>query len=146
MKRKINQINRRVSNRRYPIRKCLKPDCNEDFIPTDSRQIYCCQQHRIDFNNDKRKQKEVVAIFFLKNVNSNRDILKKIKASDYYQKNGHASKFLLDYEGYNFNTYHSIIINKKTGREVQVCFDYTLELIDPKAEKFLIKNTLDYEL
>jgi hypothetical protein len=146
MGKEKHKLNKRISNRRYPLRKCKKPDCNEDFVPSDFRQIYCCEQHRIDFNNDKRKLKEAINIFFLKRVKSNRAILKKIKTSAFYKKNGYASKFLLDHEEYDFTIYHCIIINKKTGREVQVCFDYTLELIDPKAEYFLIKNTLDYEL
>ena len=146
MKRDKNLIKRRESNRRYPLRKCKKPDCQEYFVPSDSRQIYCCEQHRIDFNNDKRKLKEAINIFFLKRANSNRAILKKIKTSAFYKKHGYADKFLLDYEDYDFDTYHTIVINKKTGREVYVCFEYALELIDAKKEFFSINNTLDYEL
>ena len=84
MKRNKNLIKRRESNRRYPLRKCKKPDCQEYFVPSDSRQIYCCEQHRIDFNNDNRKQKEAITILFLKIVKSNEAILKKIRISDYY--------------------------------------------------------------
>lgn len=146
MKRDKNLIKRRESNRRYPLRKCKKPDCQEYFVPSDSRQIYCGEQHRIDFNNDKRKQKEAINIFFLKRANSNRAILKKIKTSAFYKKHGYAPKFLLDYEGYYFDTYHTFIINEKTGREAHVCYDYALELIDAKEEFFSINNTLDYEL
>ena len=146
MKRNKNLIKRRESNRRYPLRKCKKPDCQEYFVPSDSRQIYCCEQHRIDFNNDKRKLKEAINIFFLKRANSNRAILKKIKTSAFYKKHGYAAKFLLDYEDYDFDTYHKIVINEKTGREVYVCFEYALELIDAKEEFFSINNTLDYEL
>ena len=146
MKQKKNIVEKRISNRRYPIRKCKKPDCQEYFVPSDSRQIYCCEQHRIDFNNDKRKLKEAINIFFLKIVKSNRAILNKIKTSDFYKENGYSTKFLLDHEGYDFSTYHRIIINKKTGREVHVCYDYALELIDAKQEFFSIKNTLDYDL
>jgi hypothetical protein len=146
MNRDKNLIKRRESNRRYPLRKCKKPDCQEYFVPSDSRQIYCCEQHRIDFNNDKRKLKEAINIFFLKTVKSNRAILNKIKSSNFYKENGYSTKFLLDHEGYDFSTYHRIIINKKTGREAHVCYDYALELIDAKEEFFSINNTLDYEL
>lgn len=145
MKEKKNTIKKRVSNRRYPLRKCKKPDCHEGFEPSDSRQIYCCEQHRVDFNNDKRKLKEAINVFFLKNAKSNRDTLKKIEKCDYYIENGYAPKFLLDHERYDFSIYHRIMINKKTGREVHVCYDYTLELIDPIEQYFLIKNTIDYE-
>ena len=146
MNRDKNLIKRRESNRRYPLRKCKKPDCQEYFVPSDSRQIYCGEQHRIDFNNDKRKLKEAINIFFLKTVKSNRAILNKIKSSNFYKENGYSTKFLLDHEGYDFSTYHRIIINKKTGREAHVCYDYALELIDAKEEFFSINNTLDYEL
>jgi hypothetical protein len=146
MKEKNNTIKKRVSNRRYPLQKCKKPDCHESFEPSDSRQIYCCEQHRIDFNNDKRKQKEAINVCFLKIVKSNRDILQKIKNSDYYRKYGCIPKFFLDYEGYDFSTYHKILINDITGNDVHVCYDYTIELIDPIKQYFLIENTLDYEL
>jgi hypothetical protein len=146
MKRNKNLIKRRESNRRYPLRKCKKPDCSGEFTPYDSRQIYCCEQHRIDFNNDKRKLKEAINIYFLKRANSNRAILNKIKTCDFYKENGYSTKFLLDHEGYDFSTYHRIMINKKTGREVHVCYDYALELIDAKQKIFSIKNTLDYDL
>ena len=46
-------IKRRISNRTYPSRYCIKPDCNKAFVPNDARQKYCSQQHRIDSNNDK---------------------------------------------------------------------------------------------
>lgn len=137
---------KRLSNRRYPERICKKPDCQEGFVPSDARQIYCCEQHRIDFNNDKRKLKEAITVCFLKNAKSNRDILQKIGNSDYYKEFGYVPKFFLDYESYDFSTYHKIMINDITGNEVHVCFDYTLELIDPATQYFLIENTLNYEL
>ena len=146
MKQRKSILKSRVSNRRYPLLMCKKPDCRESFVPTDARQIYCCEQHRVDFNNDKRKQKEAINIFFLKKVKSNRDILRKIQSCAFYKKHGYASKFLLDYEDYDFNFFHTTMINEKTGREVKVCYDYTLELIDSNEEYFIIKNTLDYDL
>ena len=146
MKDKNNTIKKRVSNRRYPLQKCKKPDCHESFEPSDSRQIYCCEQHRIDFNNDKRKLKESFTACFLKNVKTNRNILEKVKKSSYYKEKGYVSKQFLDYEEYDFTTYLQVIINKKTGREVHVCYDYCIELIDTIKQIFSIKNTLDYEL
>jgi IMP cyclohydrolase len=146
MKEKKNTIKKRVSNRRYPERICKKPDCQENFVPSDARKIYCCDQHRVDFNNDKRKLKESFTVCFLKNVKTNRNILEKVKKSSYYKEKGYVSKQFLDYEEYDYKTYLQVIINKKTGREVHVCYDYTLELIDPISQYFLIENTLDYEL
>jgi hypothetical protein len=105
------ELKKRTSNRRYPIRTCKKPDCNEGFIPTDARQVYCSEQHRIDFNNDRRKLKELIDISFLKIVKKNRTVLHKIASSYFYKKNGFTHKSLLEYEGYDFNKYHQIIIN-----------------------------------
>ena len=146
MNQKKNILKKRVSNRRYPLRKCKKPDCQVNYVPTDARQIYCCEQHRVDFNNDKRKLKESINIVFTKKGKSNRDILKKIQSCAYYKKHGHATKFLLDHEDYDFNFFHQMFINEKTKREVYVCYEFTLELIDATHQYFLIKNTLDYEL
>jgi hypothetical protein len=140
MKRNKNLIKRRESNRRYSLRKCKKPDCQEYFVPSDSRQIYCGEQHRIDFNNDKRKQKEAITIMFLKIAKSNEAILKKIRISDYYLKHNGVFIPLLDYEGYNFDFYHKKMINKKSGNEVYVCFGYSIELVDPENQKFVIEK------
>ncbi|MBP8156794.1 MAG: hypothetical protein KAX93_00275 [Flavobacterium sp.] len=140
-----NELKKRTSNRRYPIRKCKKPGCQDEFTPSDSRQVYCCEQHRIDFNNDRRKLKESIDIFFLRIVKKNRAILHKIATSDFYRKNKFAHKSLLEYEGYDFKKYHQLIINQRTQNEVHICYDYGIELIDPINQNFSIKNTLDYD-
>lgn len=139
------ELKKRNSNRYYPIRKCKKPDCKDEFTPTDARQVYCCEQHRVDFNNDKRKLRELIDISFLNSVKKNSVIMCKIASSDFYKKNGFAHKSLLEYEGYNFKIYHQIIINQRTKKEVMICYDYGLELIDPINQNCSIKNTLDYE-
>lgn len=146
MRRKLDHKKRRISNRIYPIRKCKKTDCQEDFIPSDSRQIYCCEQHRIDFNNDKRKQKEAITILFLKKIKKNGAILKKILSSSYYKKHKCVNKSLLDYEDYDFNFYHKITINYSTGNEGHICFGFALELIDPINQIFTITNMFTNEL
>lgn len=146
MKQKKYTLNKRVSNRRYPIRKCKKPDCQEDFVPSDSRQIYCCEQHRIDFNNDKRKLKDAITIIFLNKIKNNEAILKKIEKSEHYKKINGVHKPLLDYEEYDFKYYHEIIINEKTGNEAHVCFGYSIELVHPEKQFFVIKKTSKNEL
>jgi len=137
-----NDLKKRTSNRGYPIRKCKKPDCQGEFIPSDGRQIYCCEQHRIDFNNDRRKLKESIDITFLKKVKKNRAILFKIASSDFYKKNSYVHLSLLEYEGYDFDNYHQKIINKDTENDVFVCYDYGLELIDLKKRNFSIKHPI----
>jgi hypothetical protein len=135
-------LKKRTSNRRYPIRKCKKPDCQGEFIPSDGRQIYCCEQHRVDFNNDRRKLKESIDIVFFKTVKKNRAILFKIDSSDFYKKNSYVHLSLLEYEGYDFNKYHQKIINKDTENDVFVCYDYGLELVDPTKRNFSIKHPI----
>jgi hypothetical protein len=43
------------SKRRYPKKKCVNPVCEEWFIPTDFRQLYCCSQCLINAANDRRR-------------------------------------------------------------------------------------------
>jgi hypothetical protein len=38
MNNNLVDVNKRVSKRIYPSRKCRKPGCGEDFIPNDKRQ------------------------------------------------------------------------------------------------------------
>jgi hypothetical protein len=135
-------LKKRTSNRCYPIRKCKKPDCQREFIPSDGRQIYCCEQHRIDFNNDRRKLKESIDIAFSKSVKKNRAILFKIASTDFYKKNSYVHLSLLEYEGYDFDYYHQKIINKDTENDVFVCYNYGLELIDPIKRNFSIKHPI----
>ena len=146
MNQKKNISKKRVSNRRYPLRMCKKPDCQEGFAPSDSRQIYCCEQHRIDFNNDKRKQKEAITVLFLKKVKRNEAILAKVIMSDYYIQKKGIYKSLLDYEGYDFKYYHQKIINSVTGYDSHVCFDYIIDLVDPNEQFFKIKKISENEL
>jgi hypothetical protein len=42
------------SKRRYPEQTCFNPDCEEEFIPHDRRQIFCSTQCRINYYNDKK--------------------------------------------------------------------------------------------
>jgi hypothetical protein len=141
-----NSLKKRTSNRRYPIRKCKKPDCQNEFTPSDARQIYCCEQHRVDFNNDRRKLKESIDIAFFKSVKKNKAILFKIASNDFYKKNLFVHKSLLEYEGYDFNKYHQIIINQATKNVVHFCYDYGLELIEPTKGNFSIRHILDYDI
>ena len=140
-----NNLRKRPSNRRYLSRKCRKPDCQGEYTPTDARQIYCCEQHRIDFNNDKRRLKDNIDISFSKIVKNNRVILHKIASSDFYKKDLRVHKSLLVYEGYDFTKYHHILINQITKKEVHICYDYGLEMIESTNHYFSIKNTSDYD-
>lgn len=44
------------SKRKYPKSICNNPICQQAFIPHDRRQVYCQDQCRINYNNDKKNQ------------------------------------------------------------------------------------------
>ena len=136
--KKKNPKRQRVSNRTYPPKLCKKPDCNFEFIPTDGRQVYCNAQHRIDSNNDKRKIIDKFESDFNKKARNNKLVLIKIEKSVYYFKSGVANKSLLLYEGYDFGVYHKKGREKGTNREVLICFDYGLVLVDANNENYKI--------
>ena len=135
---KKKTILRRVSNRTYPPKLCKKPDCNLEFIPTDGRQVYCNAQHRIDSNNDKRRVIDEFESDFKKKARNNKLVLIKIEKSANYIKSGVANKSLLEYEGYDFSIYHRKQIEINTRREIQICYDYGLILIDALNENYKI--------
>jgi hypothetical protein len=136
MKKKEKRV--RVSNRTYPPKLCKKQDCNLEFIPTDARQVYCCSQHRIDCNNDKRKLIDKFESEFAKKAKKNRFVLIKISESDFYKKRGYVEKGLLVYEGYEFPIYHNKEREKETDREILVCYEYGLILLDARKELYKI--------
>jgi hypothetical protein len=135
---KKNTIWQRVSNRTYPPKLCKKQDCYMEFIPTDGRQAYCTAQHRIDSNNDKRKVVDKFESDFTKSARKNKLVLIKIKESAYYIESGVANKPLLKYEGYDFSIYHRKQIETITKREIQICYDYGLILIDALNQNYKI--------
>lgn len=133
----------RFSNRTYPPKLCKKLDCNMEFVPTDGRQVYCNAQHRIDNNNDKRKIIDEIESDFKKKAKKNKQIMIKIKGSVNYIKSGVANKTLLIYEGFEFPIYHRKQIDTETNREIQICFDYGLILIDAKNDNYIIEKLSD---
>jgi hypothetical protein len=133
----------RFSNRTYPPKLCKKLDCSMEFVPTDGRQVYCNAQHRIDNNNDKRKMIDEIESDFKKKAKKNKQIMIKIKGSVNYIKSGVANKTLLIYEGFEFPIYHRKQIDTETNREIQICYDYGLILIDTKNDNYIIEKLSD---
>ena len=128
----------RYSNRVYPPKFCQKPECNLEFIPTDSRQIYCCKQHQIDTNNDKRKIVDSIENDFAKTAKRNRQILIKIYSSEEYKRRGYITGSILRYEGYNHDVFHYIKWESETNREVKFCYDYGIMLLDSENNIYKI--------
>ena len=119
------KVQKGFSNRIYPPRICLQ--CKEKFTPTDARQVYCCEQHRIDFNNDKTKAILKYDKVLIKGIKHNYEVLSKIKNSPFYLQNGKFNRSLLDYEGFDFSQYHKKVINKQTNAEILICYDLGIE-------------------
>ena len=135
---KKNLIKKRCSNRTYPRKLCKKPECNMEFVPTDSRQVYCSSQHRIDSNNDKRKVIDKIESDFNKLARNNKRILIKISKSLTYQVTGKVNASVLEYEGYDHSVYHQSIKDNITKREVKFCFNYGLTLTESDQHFFNI--------
>ena len=131
-------IKRRISNRTYPPRYCVKPDCNIEFIPYDARQKYCCEQHRIDANNDKRKIINEIEEGFKKRAKNNERILIKICSSPLYLKYKYINRWILQHEGYDFETFHYLEYDEETGREIQFCYKHGILLTDAEKKHFKV--------
>lgn len=137
---------KRYSNRVYPPKFCSKPDCNEEFFPTDSRQIYCSRQHQIDTNNDRRKSINSYELKFNKVAKNNSKTLFKIYNSEEYRTTGYVHHAVLKYLSYDFDNFHSIIIDEFSGVEVKFCFEYGLFLFDVEKQLFKIVKNDTYEI
>ena len=131
-------IRKRYSNRVYPLKICSKQGCDNGFTPTDARQIYCCRQHQIDSNNDKRRIINSVESGFNKGAKNNRKISIKVSNSPEYKSRGSIHHSILKYEGYDFDIFHSIVKDEDYGVEVKVCYEYGLFLFDPEKQLFKI--------
>ena len=128
--------NKRFSNRTYPERICLQ--CSELFIPTDARQLFCCTQHRIDYNNDRRKIKDAPMRAISDELKKNDAVLKKASGSLERLRQKSVSKDLLQYDGYDFKVSSSVSINNETGKKVYWNIIYGIEGLDAKMNSFII--------
>ena len=125
----------RLSNRVYPKKMCRQGI--HDFIPTDARQEFCCVQHRIDYNNDKRAIKNAPLKKIALGLTKNEGILKK--AHLFMQKHEHGSitvDFLL-YDGYDFNLPCTTSISN-TGNKIEWQLSFGIEGIAKEKKLFKI--------
>lgn len=144
--KRVSEKGGRISKREYPQKKCSKPECGIYFVPTDKRQKYCCDQHRIDYLNDKRNTKEKTERPLREAIKKNKDVLEKIYYSIFYRNKKEVPIHLLEYENYQFEKFNRRLINKKTNNEVLFCFEYGLELINPEEQLFIIHKNNNYEI
>ncbi len=109
-------MKKRNSKRIYPTKKCRQD--SKLFTPTDARQVYCCPQHRIDFNNDQRKIREAPVRSIADKLKKNEQVL--IRATEALSRLGQRiiSLDMLFYDGYEIDVFSSSSINKKTGKKI----------------------------
>ncbi len=121
-------MKKRNSKRIYPAKKC--PQCIKLFTPNDARQVYCCSQHRIDFNNDQRRIREAPVRSIADKLKKNEQVL--IKATDSLSRQGQhiISLDMLLYDGYDIMVFSSSSINKKTGKKILWNISYGIEGCD----------------
>lgn len=129
-------VRKRVSKRRYPARNCKQ--CRQAFTPTDRRQVYCCSQCRVDFNNDKRSEQEAPLLAFKKKLAHNEKCL--IKAKKTLEKNNrdYISLDFLLYDGFEIDVYSERGVNQTTGNTVLWSLQHGLEGVDKNRNLYKI--------
>ena len=131
----MKKLNKRVSKRVYPKRACKQ--CSSEFVPNDARQRYCCEQHRIDYNNDLRRIKDAPLKELTAKMVNNEKILKKF----YELLQKHEQEVLgIDFlilDNFEFNVASEVSINKN-GNKIEWQFSYGLEGEDPNRRLFKI--------
>jgi hypothetical protein len=85
-----------TSNRLYAEKICANPACETEFFPYDARQIFCEEQCRINFYNDKRKLKDHERFILEKQLRQNDQLLEYIYKSRHYKDDRISEEFLLD--------------------------------------------------
>jgi len=128
------KIIKRISNRVYPSRDCKQ--CSRQFIPTDARQIFCGEQHRVDFNNDLRKVRAAPVIAFTNKILKNHAALKKISESLKLNKQTLVNIDLLHYEGFDSGIYSEVTINETNGKKVYWSLGFAIEGVDESKNTF----------
>lgn len=139
MKRKKILFNRE-SKRRYPPKICKKSGCGKEFIPSDARQDYCCEQHRIDHNNDLRKVKQARLVEFNLKLLKNEAVLEKAYQSvERYNLEAINMDVLLN-DGFDPEVLNGIEINESTGNQIYWSLDYGIEGYDKSLKTFKIRK------
>jgi len=122
--------------------KIICPASGEEFIPKRENQIYKNMAVQIKHNNDRAKLKRSQLKKFNDNINGNEKKLMRLH-NYMLQCNWNSIPIeYFDYEGINFETFTSSVVNNKTNKTVFWCLSYGFEPVDEKMKLFYIyKNT-----
>ncbi len=110
------------------------------FNPSDARQVYCCEQHRIDNNNDNRKLKYENAIAVSRIFSKNEEVLRTFYNNPKFNRESAVQKNFLEILGYDFSRFTEVKINQQTKGLVHWNFLLGIEGADPTVENFFIRN------
>ncbi len=114
--------------------KCL--NCGEEFVGRSDKK-FCCDQCRNTYNNQIKRQHEMLIININKILRKNRKILKQFNPEG---KTVIRKKHLVNL-GFNFN-YHTHTFTTKNGYTYRFCYEFGYMLL--KDEKVLIINQQKY--
>ncbi len=123
--------------RKYPPRTCVNPDCALKFTPHRRNHIYCTEQCRINFNNDKGSEKKQTDHKLEKVIKNNEKILKKVLKSPYYQNDEIRAEFLY-HEHFDFDVSSDSKLNKKNSQVIRWCHTHGIELKKENPRKYSI--------
>jgi hypothetical protein len=136
----VKNSNKRISKRKYPVRRCAKPACYIEFIPTHKRQKFCCPQHRIDHNNDRRDEKNKPSLTLEKKRRHNENVLRKVFIKLKELRSDNVAATLLIYEDFNFEVYSDRTINLLSNNEILWSYFYGIEGQSPERNFFKIHH------
>ena len=126
---------KKKSNRIYPSKKCKH--CKNEFTPTDKRQVFCCEQHRIDYNNDKRLIKYAPIKAIITGLTKNDQILEKAYQYMTEKKKNSIDIDILNYDGFDFNIPTKISVTN-AGNQIEWQISFGLEGIEKETKLFKI--------
>lgn len=128
-------MKKRISNRKHPTRTCKKPDCKEEYTPTDKRQVYCTPQHRVDHNNDLRDLKGKPHKSLKEIVVKNQQILAKLYRLQEAKKHTRFYFQVLELDGFDVRYYTDVTISN--GSSIYWNYHYGLQGVDVEKKQFI---------
>lgn len=123
--------------RKYPPRKCANPECGEMFTPNRRNHIFCTDQCRINFNNDKSREKNLTDYALEKDIRKNEKILKKCLLSPYYTDDQINMAFLV-HDHFNFKVSSDNNQSKETDQVIRWSHTHGIELKNTNPKTFTI--------
>lgn len=126
------------SNRTYALRVCVNPNCDfgKDYIPTWYTQKYCCKQCRVNYHNDKRREKVGGSHSDKKLLEITDKLLGEIKKKA-IRGNLRITDNLLKYDGVDTRLSVTQETNKATGNQIRWFYEFGLEYL-PQEKHYVI--------